>query len=257
MVLIQNATVHQGITAGNHTNVIMRKEANEQTGQRIESPLYEGSKAAVFNRSTMVDYAGKNLNPVQKGIMELQKQMENIQDNENIDKETKETLLESLKDQLENLQKQLVDPEQKDEAVKKGKQGQAFTGEAENPQADGEASMAFFIGAGTNLKQVKTVENLETKARSKADLAQAELDYAMHHPGVALQLKDEDIIERRKNEIQELEDVAKNLRDLKAKTSSNADSMKNLQQSHEQIKVNEEDQSVLGQKNQLVVNSGS
>lgn len=71
-MFIQNAAVQQGMTVSNQNNVVMRKDSDGLASSEQEANLKGNTLAAVFQRSAEEDYAGKNLNAVQKSIMNLQ-----------------------------------------------------------------------------------------------------------------------------------------------------------------------------------------
>lgn len=217
-MFIQNAAVQQGMTVSNQNNVVMRKDSDRLTSSEQEANLKRNTLAAVFQRSAEEDYAGKNLNAVQKSIMNLQKQKESIEENDHIDEATKRDLLDSIDEQLKNLEKELNDPEQirkkaeeKEERDKVEKQQAA----ADDGQVAIENGGLFFIGAGLDLKQMEVNASLSAKAASHADRAEVQLKRDIKNQF----LKDKDLIAKKRKEIQDLREIAQNVQKYRPKAA--------------------------------------
>lgn len=204
---------------------IVHQTVNVKNSNVTQGGISQNSKAAVFQRSTLSDYDGKKLSPLQESMMKLQDQISNIKGNDDMDQKTKDDLVKTLTAQLEDLQKKLDDPQQaeenNDQKDKMEKQKdktennnlQKQSSSNDTPSDDG---MYDLIGMGARLDQAKTINSLSNKASSQAKLEKEQLEHDMNNPREALRLTDKNIIAKREESINNLENTTERLQDMSA-----------------------------------------
>lgn len=142
----------------------------------------------------------------QEQMQRLQDRMAELKANDKMDAKTKESLMENLQLQMDELQKQQAkaeDGKEKDDdksllgAVKHApkKEGDPAGGKgASGTDAD---SMEAIISAGTSMAHLAASDSIRTRAEADADLQAAQLNHEVNHPVEALRLKDQGIIQKR------------------------------------------------------------
>lgn len=226
------------------------------------------SKAAVFQHSTLSDYDGKKLSPLQESMMKLQDQISSIKSKDNMDKKTKDDLVKTLTAQLEDLQKQLDDPQQTE--ANNGEKDKKENRISEQSSSNGTSSddgMYDLIGMGVRLNQAKTIGSLSNDANSQAKLEKGQLEHDMNNPREALQLKDKNIIAKREESISNLENTTERLQDMSAslnttehnnaseKTQEDAEKTSNQSEAHGTLDAskNSQEESAEAEKKSNVV----
>ncbi len=213
IMMIQNNTISHTIQAKSVFHAI-------GTTDNLEKNNSQNSQAAVFKQSTLEDYDANTLNPIQKGILNIQKQIESLQNNKDIDKTTKDDLLKQLNSQLEEMQKELTSSQQLNATDDKDdKKGNTL-----NPSSSTDDNMSFIISAGTNLQGLKEASAFENKVNSKANLQESQLEHDVNHPQEALRLTDKEIIAKRTEEISNLQESTDRLHNLYHKISDEQNS---------------------------------
>lgn len=142
----------------------------------------------------------------QEQMQRLQDRIAELKANDKMDAKTKESLMENLQLQMDELQKQQAkaeDGKEKDDdksllgAVKHApkKEGDPAGGKgASGTDAD---SMEAIISAGTGMAHLAASDSIRTRAEADADLQAAQLNHEVNHPVEALRLKDQGIIQKR------------------------------------------------------------
>lgn len=189
-----------GVNAGNAMQVA------HHTVRKGAQSVQTDSKAAIFQHQGISDYKDKQLNSLQVGIVKLQDQIAKLQDNEKLDKETKDEMLKNLNKQLDDIMKLLSDPQQEEE-----ESPLSVENNKKNDQNASSGGIASMYGMGAQLDQVKSMGNMKVKMENQVQLEKNELDHAMNHPSEALRLKDESIIERRRGKIENMENASQAL----------------------------------------------
>ncbi|MBP2630844.1 MAG: hypothetical protein H6Q70_1472 [Firmicutes bacterium] len=235
-----------------HQTVNGRNSSVTQTG--ISQDI-KASKAAIFQRSTLADYDGKKLSTAQEGMMKLQEQISSIKGNDDIDQKTKDDLVKTLTAQLEDLQKQLNDPQQTE--ANNGEKDKKENSISQQPSSNGTSSddgMYDLIGMSARLDQAKTMGSLSNEASSRAKLEKEQLEHDMNNPREALQLKDKNIIAKREESISNLENTTERLQDVSVslnttehnnvseKTQEDTDKTSNQPEAHGTLDASKKDQ---------------
>lgn len=197
---------------------IVHQTVNGKNSSVTQVGASQNSKAAVFQRSTLSDYDGKKLSPLQESMMKLQDQISGIKGNDDMDQKTKDDLVKTLTAQLEDLQKQLNDPQQAEENndQKDKTENNKLQPQSSSNNTPSDDGMYDLIGMGARLDQAKTMGSLSNKANSQAKLEKGQLEHDMNNPREALQLKDKNIIAKREESISNLENTTERLQDMSA-----------------------------------------
>lgn len=189
----------------------------------------KNSPAAVFKGSTSDDYAGKNLSPLQKSILQLKDQINSLKTNDDIDPATRESLLKKLNTQLEDLQKQQEqtnilqpdkDKDKNDNQDKKQNSIQNKTGQAAAPAGKNDTASSL-ISMGSQLDQINAAGAAAAKAANAAKLEKSKLDYDMNNPNEQSRIESQTVIERRTAQVNKLQDVAADTLSQAAQLSQN------------------------------------
>ncbi len=94
-----------------HKNTIQGEKVVGASNGRAKVSLSKGfssTPAATFKNSTKDDYDASTLNPLQKRVLSLQEQITNLNSDEKMDNDTKNSQLKSLQEELESVQEQMV-----------------------------------------------------------------------------------------------------------------------------------------------------
>jgi hypothetical protein len=195
---------------------IVHQTINGKTSSGTQVGTPQNSKAAVFQHSTLSDYDGKKLSPLQESLVKLQDQISSIKGNDKMDKKTKDDLVKTLTAQLEDIQKQLNDPQQTE--ANDGEKDKKENSISQQSSSNGTSSDGMYdlIGMGVRLDQAKTMGALSNKSSSQAKLEKGQLEHDMNNPREALQLKDKNIIAKREESISNLENTTERLQDMSA-----------------------------------------
>ncbi|WP_196593189.1 hypothetical protein [Pectinatus sottacetonis] len=169
--------------------------------------------AATYTQSTSKDYAGKNLNSVQKNILQLQDQIKSIKTNDNMDSKTKDDLIKSLNSQIEDLQKSLNENKNNKISLNKDKQksqeNDGSTSVLNNTAKDNEQqekdNISSLTRLGTQLDQISNTSSTIEKVSNAKNLAESELDADLNNPDEQLRLTNKDVINSRESNIEKID----------------------------------------------------
>lgn len=142
----------------------------------------------------------------QEQMQRLQDRMAELKANDKMDAKTKESLMENLQLQMDELQKQQAKAEggkEKDDdksllgAVKHAPKEEGDPAGGKGASGTDADSMEALISAGTGMAQLAASDSIRTRAEADADLQAAQLNHEVNHPVEALRLKDQGIIQKR------------------------------------------------------------